>query len=128
TFLKNGSAADLQKLEANKQFLMRLANLESITWLQAGETAPTSATALAGEMEILVPMAGLINKEAELARIAKDMERVSKEVDKIHAKLGNAAFVDKAPEAVVLKEKDRLAEFESVLVKLAGQKAEIEAL
>ena len=128
TFLKNGSAADRQKLDANKQFLMRLANLESITWLQSGETAPTSATALAGEMEILVPMAGLINKESELARIAKEMERVSKEVDKIHAKLGNAAFVDKAPEAVVLKEKDRLAEFESVLVKLAAQKAEIEAL
>src|SRR5690606_31666579 len=128
TFLKNGSAADRQKLEANKQFLMRLANIESITWLEAGETAPTSATALAGEMEILVPMAGLINKEAELARIAKETDRVAKEAERIRGKLGNPGFVDKAPEAVVQKEKDKLAEYESLLAKLELQRGEIAAL
>ncbi|MFA5494179.1 MAG: valine--tRNA ligase [Porticoccaceae bacterium] len=128
TFLKNGSEQDRQKLAANKQFLMRLANLESVTWLEAGETAPTSATALAGEMAILVPMAGLINKEAELARIAKETDRVAKEAERIRGKLGNPGFVDKAPEAVVQKEKDKLAEYESLLAKLELQRGEIAAL
>ena len=128
TFLKNGSASDRQKLDANKQFLMRLANLESLTWLAASDSAPTSATALAGDMEILVPMAGLIDKDAELARLAREIDRVTKEAERIRGKLGNPGFVDKAPEAVVQKEKDKLAEYESMRVKLAGQQAEIAAL
>ncbi|MCK9468764.1 MAG: valine--tRNA ligase, partial [Porticoccaceae bacterium] len=127
TFLRNGSADDRQKLATNRQFLMRLANLETITWLESGEQAPTSATALAGAMEILVPMAGLIDKEAELARIAKEIERTNKEAERIRNKLGNPGFVDKAPEAVVQKEKDKLADYEAVLAKLKGQQAEISA-
>ncbi|MGD9662583.1 MAG: valine--tRNA ligase, partial [Porticoccaceae bacterium] len=128
TYLKNGGAGDKEKLAANQQFLMRLANLESVTWLEPGDTAPTSATALAGTMEILVPMAGLIDKNAELARLAKEIERVSKEAERIRGKLGNPGFVDKAPEAVVQKEKEKLADYEATLGKLEGQKAEIAAL
>ncbi|MCK9505717.1 MAG: valine--tRNA ligase [Porticoccaceae bacterium] len=128
TFLKNGSAGDKEKLAANQQFLMRLANLETITWLNPGDTAPTCATALAGDMEILVPMAGLIDKNAELARLNKEIERVGKEAERIRGKLGNPGFVDKAPEAVVQKEKEKLADYETTLEKLARQKAEIAAL
>ncbi|HEY8386236.1 MAG TPA: valine--tRNA ligase, partial [Porticoccaceae bacterium] len=127
TFLRNGSAGDQRKLAANRQFLMRLANLESITWLEPGEAAPTSATALAGTMEILVPMAGLIDKEAELARLGKEIERVTREAERIRGKLGNSSFVDKAPEAVVAKEREKLADYESALVRLEAQRAEIAA-
>src|SRR5690606_3483177 len=109
TYLKNGSASDRQKLDANRQFLMRLANLESITWLAPGDNAPTSATALAGTMEILVPMAGLSDEDAELAGVTREIDRGTKEAERVRGKLGNPGFVDKAPEAVVQKEKEKLA-------------------
>ncbi|MFA5631658.1 MAG: valine--tRNA ligase [Porticoccaceae bacterium] len=126
--LRNGSDADRQKLDANRQFLMRLANLESATWLDTGASAPASATALAGDMEILVPMAGLIDKNAELARLAKEIERITKEAERIRGKLANPGFVDKAPEAVVQKEREKLADHGSALTRLEAQRAEIEAL
>jgi len=127
-YLKNGSDDDQAKLKANRQFLMRLANLEDIIWLNKDDSAPTSATALAGNMEILVPMAGLIDKEAELARLGKEIERVSKEVNRISGKLSNAGFVDKAPPEVVQKEKDKLADYEATFAKLNTQREEIAAL
>ena len=125
---KNGSENDRRELDANRQFLMRLANLESANWLELGEKSPAAATALAGDMEILVPMAGLIDKQAELARLTKELEKLDKEAQRVRGKLGNAGFVDKAPEAVVQKEKDKLADIESTLTKLAAQRADIEAL
>ena len=67
-----------------------------------------SATTLVGEMEVLVPMAGLIDKDAELTRLDKEIARVSAEKDKSAAKL--AKFSDKVPAAVVGQERQRLAD------------------
>jgi hypothetical protein len=74
-YLKNVSAEDQRRLTENEALLKKLARLESITVLAAGEEAPLSATALVGEMEVLVPMAGLIDKGAELARLDKEIQR-----------------------------------------------------
>lgn len=127
-FVENASKEDLRRLSDNDTFLKKLASLETITVLAKGEEAPMSATGLVGDMEILVPMAGLIDKDAECARLQKEIDKLDKEVAKINGKLGNASFVDKAPAAVVEKEKTRLVDFEGQLVKLKEQHGKIAEL
>jgi len=81
-----------------------------------------------GEMEVLVPMAGLIDKGAELARLDKEILRLQGEVQRVGGKLSNAGFVDKAPAEVIEKERAKLAEAEQALGKLAEQHARISSL
>ena len=126
--LRNLSADDSRRLAANEALLLNLAKLESITVLEAGATAPASATQLLGAMDILIPMAGLIDKEAELARIAKALEKQQQERDRVAAKLANEGFVAKAPEAVLAKEREKLADAEAAITKLQAQQAEIASL
>ncbi|MEN8168829.1 MAG: valine--tRNA ligase [Pseudomonadota bacterium] len=126
--LQNGSAQDIAWLDANEVFIQSLAKTESITWLAKGDEAPDSATSLVGEMKLLVPMAGLIDKDAELARLSKEIDRLEKEVQRTEGKLNNEKFVGKAPETVVQKERDKLADAKSSLASLLEQKAKIERL
>ncbi|MAI36806.1 valine--tRNA ligase [Alteromonas sp.] len=126
--LKNVSDSDALRLDAAKGFLDKLSKLESVTILTKDDTAPASATALVGEMEILIPMAGLIDKNAELARITKAMEKVEKDVSRTRGKLGNEKFVSNAPEAVIEKERAKLDEGEKALAKLKEQYDTIAAL
>jgi len=123
-----GQAADQAILNANSQFLIKLAKLESVTWLEADDEAPLSATALVGEMEVLVPMAGLIDKDAELARLQKELAKLDGEMKRLNGKLGNAKFVDNAPEAVVVKERAKLAEAEAAANTLRQQVEKIESI
>ncbi len=126
--LRNVSEQDAARLEANKAFLMSLAKLDSIEALKADEKAPASATGLVGEMEVLIPMAGLIDKDAELARLNKAIEKAQGELKRVAGKLSNEKFVSNAPEAVITKEKAKQAEYEQTLAKLQEQYAEIEAI
>ncbi len=125
---KNGSEDDKARLERNEVFLSKLASLGSITWLNDGDEAPMSATQLAGEMEVLVPMAGLIDKDAELARLQKSLDKLKKEIGRFEGKLSNERFVANAPEDVIAKEREKLADAQSSYDKLAEQYAKIEAL
>ncbi|MBD3667867.1 MAG: valine--tRNA ligase, partial [Kangiella sp.] len=125
---RNGSEQDKSRLDSYRTFLSKLAKLESIEWLEAGQEAPMSATALAGKMEILIPMAGLIDVEQEITRLNKEKEKLEKEQQRISGKLSNKNFTDKAPEAVVNKEKEKLEDVESTLAKVAEQIKQLEAL
>ncbi|WP_028877240.1 valine--tRNA ligase [Teredinibacter turnerae] len=127
-FVRDLTSEDERCLNDNAQFLTRLANLESITRLAAHDKAPLSATALAGSMEIRVPMAGLIDKDAELARLQKESDKLVKEKSRLAGKLENPKFVDKAPADVVAKEREKLNEVEAALAKLSEQQAEIAKL
>ena len=126
--LQNASVQDRQWLESNRHSLDFLARLESVTLLSEGDEAPESATALVGEMKVLIPMAGLIDKAAELARLEKEIGKISNDMERISNKLGNPSFVDKAPAAVVQKEKDKLTEQQSALNKLQEQHQKIKQL
>jgi valyl-tRNA synthetase len=125
---KNGSAEDQQRLQNNQQFLKKLASLESVTWLNTGDVEPMSATALIGNMEILVPMAGIIDKDAEIARLTKESTKLEMDINKTETKLSNEAFVAKAPEAVVAAERARVAEHKIAVEKLREQIQKISAL
>ena len=123
--VQNANSEDLRRLAEFEPLLNKLAKLESVRVLAAGEDAPMSATALVGEMEVLVPMAGLIDKDAELARLDKEIQRLSGEVQRVGGKLANEGFVAKAPAEVLDKERAKLAEAEQALAKLSEQREKI---
>ena len=127
-FVKQLSEQDQQRLSNNKSFLMALAKLESIDILADNDKAPASATGLVGKMEVLIPMAGLINKEAELTRLQKAIEKATKEVQRVSGKLSNEKFVANAPEQVIAKEKAKQEQQEQILAKLQQQYEQIKAL
>ncbi|MBZ2189465.1 valine--tRNA ligase [Alcanivorax sp. JB21] len=120
-YLHNGDASDQARVDANRGFLCKLARLSSITMLSAEDSAPPSATQLVGRMELLVPMAGLIDKEKEMARLGKEVEKLQTDVARCEGKLKNPAFVDKAPDAVVEKERAKAADLRSALARLEEQ-------
>jgi valyl-tRNA synthetase len=108
--------------------LQKLGRLESITCLGNGETAPESAIALVGNLKILIPMAGLIDKAAELARLDKEIQKINNELPRAEGKLNNPAFVGKAPAEVIEKEKAKLAGLRSSLISLEAQREKTRAL
>jgi valyl-tRNA synthetase len=118
--LQNGSAQDASRLKNNRHYIESLARVDSITWLETDD-APESATALVGEMKVLIPMAGLIDKDAELARLNKELEKKRAELERTQVKLGKSSFVDKAPAAIVEKEKSKAADAQVALTKLEEQ-------
>ncbi len=125
--LRGKNPDDKRRLDENRQFLSSLARLDSLEWFTEGE-APMSATQLVGEMEVLVPMAGLIDKDAELKRLDKELERLQKEVGRLEGKLGNEKFTAKAPAEVVEKEKEKLSDAQGSMSRLSEQRAAIEAM
>ena len=124
----NGSTEDQERLDKFSRELTFLVRPESLTWLGDNAEKPMSATALVGEMELLVPMAGLIDKEAELARLDKEIDRKQKDRAKTEGKINNPSFVEKAPEEVVQKERDKLQDLDSALEKLNEQRVSIDEI
>ena len=106
--LRKGDENDRLRLSKNSQYLRKLAKISHIDWLAADDAVPLAATALAGELEILVPMAGLIDKDAEINRLNREIGKLESDQTRLQGKLNNAAFVDKAPAAVVAKEKGKM--------------------
>ncbi|MBD1227880.1 valine--tRNA ligase [Xenorhabdus griffiniae] len=117
-----------RRVAENLNFIQAMGRLSSVTVLAAGEEAPVSVTKLINGAEVLIPMAGLINKDAELARLDKEIEKLDKEISGIETKLANEGFVSRAPEAVVAKERERLATNNAAKEKLLTQKETIAAL
>lgn len=126
--LSNAAPLDLRRLADNEPLLKKLAKLETVRTLAAGEEAPLSAIALVGDLQVLVPMAGLIDKDAELARLDKEIARLDGEVKRVGGKLSNAGFVDKAPPEVIDKERAKLAEAEQAKARLVEQRERIATL
>ena len=126
--LKGGNADDKKRIGQNSQYLKKLTKLADVNWLSDGEEAPAAATALAGELEILVPMAGLIDKDAELARLEKEIGKLEQDLSKIAAKLDNANFVDRAPAEVVANERTKMQAQQQALEKLREQLDRIRTL
>ncbi len=126
--LTKGGERDRQFLGNNAQFLVKLAKLESVSWLDDPGTAPPASMQVVGELEVLVPLAGLIDVAAELGRLAKERDKLEKEIARLADKLGNAKFVENAPTDVVAKEREKLSNAESTLNQLQDQVDKLEQL
>jgi len=126
--LQNANNADSELAKTHFRLLERVGRVESVTELAEGAEAPASATALLGDLRLLVPMKGVIDVDAERARLNKQLEKIQAEIQKARGKLGNENFVNNAPAAVVTKEQERLADFERQLKQFDEQYARLETL
>ncbi len=119
--LRKGTKQDLDFFNHTQTFLIQLARLETVSWLSDTASLPPCASALQSHLELFIPMAGLIDKEAESARLNKELDKLKKEIDRLANKLNNQSFVDKAPPDVVQNEKQKLQEFDLARAKLMAQ-------
>jgi valyl-tRNA synthetase len=127
-FFANGSDEDRRCLDSNRHLLDTLVKPESITWLEEQDEIPVSATHLVGEMQVLVPMAGIIDKDAELKRLAKEIERKQKDISRSEGKINNPKFTENAPADVVDKERTKLEEARLALAQLQEQNQRVASI
>ncbi|MEQ7868061.1 valine--tRNA ligase [Xanthomonas sp. WHRI 8393] len=123
--LQAGTADDRTRIGRFASQLSFLLKLEAIDWLEAGQDTPPSATAIVGELTLLVPLEGLVDMDAERTRLDKEIKRVEGEIGKCNGKLGNATFVQNAPAVVVEQERARLNDWTTQLTGLREQRAKI---
>ncbi|HEU4617705.1 MAG TPA: valine--tRNA ligase, partial [Gammaproteobacteria bacterium] len=126
--LADASAEDRERARRHEAFIKKLAGLTEITMLEPGASVPGAAAALLGEMRILVPLAGVIDIEAERDRLSKQLARVDADLGKCAAKLGNDSFVSNAPPEIVAKERARKDELEQRAEQLRRQIASLAEL
>jgi len=124
----NASTENTKRVEQHTGLLQALAKTQEITILSKDEPDPDSATALVGDMRVLIPLAGLIDKAAEKERLDREEKNLTKEKSRLEGKLGNDSFVAKAPAAVVDKEKQKLADAIVALDQIQQQKERLESL
>jgi len=112
-FISAKDASTVAVLEANKAYLEKFCNPDTLTIGEALEAPGQSMTAVITGAQVFLPLVGLINLEEEIARLEKELEKWAKEVKLVTGKLSNEKFVSKAPEALVNVEREKLADYES---------------
>jgi valyl-tRNA synthetase len=122
-----GAATDRARARAFADPIAFLGRAEMQHWLEPGAAEPAAAAAIVGELRVLIPLAGLIDLDAERARIAREVTRVEGEIARCHGKLGKESFVANAPAAVVEQERRRLAEFSMLRDSLREQAQRLDA-
>ncbi len=126
--LKDATAHDLRLLQTHDRYLRELARLSDLEVLAPDREAPPSATALVGELSVLVPMAGLIDIAAEQGRLLKNRQKTAADLARVEQKLGAGSFASNAPAAVVAHERERLEGLKRDLAKLDTQLEQLAAL
>ncbi|MCT6926683.1 MAG: valine--tRNA ligase [Lysinibacillus fusiformis] len=112
-FISAKDAETVAVLEANKAYLEKFCNPDTLTIGEGLEAPGQSMTAVITGAQVFLPLVGLINLEEEIARLEKELEKWAKEVKLVTGKLSNEKFVSKAPEALVNVEREKLADYES---------------
>lgn len=126
--LSKGTSKDHEYAKSLATYLRQLAKVSELRWAQEQEDLSASATAVLNELEIHIPLADLIDKAAEQQRLNKEIDKLSKEVERSAQKLSNDNYVAKAPAAVVAKERENLAQAQTALQKLQSQLAHIQQM
>jgi len=126
-FMQDFDDTDLRYAERNALLLKRVGRIESVNALEDDDEAAKFATAMLGNMRLLVPMAGLIDVEAEIERLGKQSERARADLARSRGKLDNANFVSNAPAEVVAQERQRVTDFEVLISGLDEQLSRLKA-
>ena len=126
--LRNGTLTDKERMEIHKPYLQKLAKLKDISWLEDGHEAPASATQRFDELEILVPLEGLIDVDAERSRLMKEINKLLSGLKAVETKLNNKKFVNNAPSSIVIKEREKKNQISSTLESFETQLKNLEGL
>jgi valyl-tRNA synthetase len=126
--VSHASEQDKARLKRNTAYLAKLAKVSQMTALSPDEEPPPSLMALCGELEIRVPMAGVIDIDQELLRLDKEIAKHESELARLEGKLSNEAFVERAPAEVVVAERQKQEHAASSIATLKRQRAQIEVL
>ena len=108
--------------------MKNLAKIEQLNWLEENEVPPASATALINTLELHTPLAGIIDSQAEIERLNKEIAKLDKEIIRSEGKLSNEKFVSKAPKEVIDKENERLAQAKKGVLLLSEKLQELKSL
>lgn len=130
--LDNISDEETARLSRIENQFKSLAKVDTLTIVHAGDGAdkelPLSSSSMVGQLKVLVPMKGLIDPTAELNRLAKAQEKLTKQAESLRSKLSNESFVSKAPANVVESEKTKLAEMDTQLAEMNKQIEQLKAI
>ena len=126
--IRNITPIQKKRMEKYKQTLMSLSKLTYIHYMSASESIPVCATAVLGDIELLIPMADLIDKKAELSRLTKEIAKLDKDICLAEGKLNNPKFTDKAPAEIISKEQEKLTQAQQAKGKLVQHKMRIETM
>ena len=130
--LDNISDEETARLSRIENQFKSLAKVDTLTIVNAGDGSdkelPLSSSSMVGQLKVLVPMKGLIDPTAELNRLAKAQEKLTKQAESLRSKLSNESFVSKAPANVVESEKAKLAEMDTQLAEMNKQIEQLKAI
>ncbi|KTD53046.1 valyl-tRNA synthetase [Legionella quinlivanii] len=126
--VKNASSEVRELLKKYHAILIALCKLTHVHFIEANEPVPPSASAIVGETEFLIPMAGLIDKQAELLRLDRELSKLNKDISLAEGKLNNPKFTDKAPADIIAKEKEKLSQALLTKEKLLAHRKTVENL
>nr|WP_313014883.1 valine--tRNA ligase [Moraxella sp. CTOTU48841] len=130
--LDNISDEETARLSRIENQFKSLAKVDTLTIVNAGDGSdkelPLSSSSMVGQLKVLVPMKGLIDPTAELNRLAKAQEKLTKQAENLRSKLANESFVSKAPANVVESEKAKLAEMDTQLAEMHKQIEQLKAI
>ncbi|MBA2648758.1 MAG: valine--tRNA ligase [Legionella sp.] len=126
--IRHASPNIQERIEKHQRILMVLSKVSRIQYLTSEEDLPLSATAVVGDIELMVPMADLIDKKAELSRLAKEVLKLDTAIRLAESKLNNPKFTDKAPSDIISKEQEKLHQAQQAKDKLLQHKSSIESL
>ncbi|MFC3193107.1 valine--tRNA ligase [Marinicella sediminis] len=126
--LSQTNDADRALLNEHGALLSTMARLDEVSLLSADQEEPPAATALLGEMKILIPLAGLIDVAEESQRINKQIDKINQEIKRAQGKLNNEKFVSKAPDHLVAAEQQKLQQNTTALKELEEQLNKLQEL
>ena len=118
----------LRSIKANEGLLAKIAKLSHIEWATSDHPLPTSTQLLVNGVTLCIPLAGVIDIEAELTRISKHCDQLTTEIKRVSTKLANPNFADRAPTEIVELERAKLTQYQEQLNQALVQKQSIEDL
>ncbi len=126
--IQNWSARDREHFERHRSAIAALGGVAGVEWLEPSAPAPQASIVLVGDMQLLVPLAGLIDAPAEIARLHKQVSRIRKQLASAQTRLDNRNFVNKAPAEIIAAQRANVGDCEARIAKLNEQIAALGAL
>jgi len=115
---KTGDPRIMRIIETESMHIQALAKVESITVDSSYDPDKTDASAIMQDLEIFMPLSGLIDIAKETARLEKEISKIKNDLDRLTAKLSSESFTGKAPVEIIEKEKNKQKEYSEILSKL----------